>query len=998
MRDEEKVMFVKLSCACEQLLKSPTKVNAADLNRIIKSLHMSSLKEHQIRILLTLLKVISSEGISPDIILSAVSTLGEVLMKIPTVPDFLILRHLIQNLIQLLFDPQNSKLIFNIPEELHLCALNSMCLLLTNLTSSQKEQFYCPKAAPFLGVLVCLCLEEAGKQQFRKIKVSAIECLMACAQVLKNPPEDDDENTQAGDIFMNFVPGVVKGLKQVICADEKQGHEVTVVALRAWGRLIAQVMDVPLGSQMIGGEEEKPKSLSSASNLAEVQQVISDNKRNAAFFKLADQMLQANVEAVCSAQNHSHHKVRLELIASAKLILVKCSKNLPNCVVPLLEVLVALSEDTVSEVSHAASAALEDVSRVFGDEMDLTEILEGNLYRVAEQLPSIFTKKDERRQLAGLGLLVGYLRLLSHKLQDALLLHCKLVLDSLMFVCTFETGHIVLLEDLSIKDDATPIQNRPWLQHKHFIGRDGGVLLRKACGILAQEAELVVPQLLAVMVDKPAVQKEAVHLINLTLRYLTEFSKAKLVAESFADPAVWAVPLSPEGDTTVAQARSNVVLACLLCEGLAAAATSSGRKVRELLSVVLYPVLERAGSGIELVSLAGRLALSAVASCLGHPSTAALVCCEAEYFTHYVTVKLRRPKDNPGALLVLCAILKHGSKDILPSVELVVGDVLTRCQDNRVIPRYMDVFLALISNIRRFFPPEEVQNSAKKVELELHHESPVVEQLLLVEKLSRASVTDAEEANEDAQKMTETEEKEKIVPIHIRLIEAVLQRCFHMLPSKDKDIQILALRAMKRGLPILEPYEDQLLPLVHKLWSPLLQRFSPNQDVVVLRLSFELLCIVASCSKNFIRHRCLEQVLPSICQFVRKQATVTSRHRETMLSQSMKLQKVALDRLAPLARDLDLQEEEIHTILEACSPYLSSEQPVVLQESCVELFKQISRINSDAVWLRLNILWNEGRELKSVSHACPNIRLPLLAANAGRYKANVQLLLQHITC
>lgn len=77
----------------------------------------------------------------------------------------------------------------------------------------------------------------------------------------------------------------------------------------------------------------------------------------------------------------------------------------------------------------------------------------------------------------------------------------------------------------------------------------------------------------------------------------------------------------------------------------------------------------------------------------------------------------------------------------------------------------------------------------------------------------------------------------------------------------------------------MAPHEDQLLPLVHKIWSPLVQRFTLGQDVVILRLSFELLCVLASTSKSFIRHRCLEQVLPSICLFVKKQASVTQKQR-----------------------------------------------------------------------------------------------------------------------
>jgi len=58
----------------------------------------------------------------------------------------------------------------DVPEELHLKSLQIMCNLLKNTTSAQQEKLYSVNAAPFLGVLVCLCLAEAETQQFKKIK------------------------------------------------------------------------------------------------------------------------------------------------------------------------------------------------------------------------------------------------------------------------------------------------------------------------------------------------------------------------------------------------------------------------------------------------------------------------------------------------------------------------------------------------------------------------------------------------------------------------------------------------------------------------------------------------------------------------------------------------------------------------------------------------------------------------------------------------------------
>lgn len=58
----------------------------------------------------------------------------------------------------------------NIPEELHITSLRIMCMLLKHLTNAQLDKMYSVQVAPFLGVLVCVCLEEADKSQVRKIK------------------------------------------------------------------------------------------------------------------------------------------------------------------------------------------------------------------------------------------------------------------------------------------------------------------------------------------------------------------------------------------------------------------------------------------------------------------------------------------------------------------------------------------------------------------------------------------------------------------------------------------------------------------------------------------------------------------------------------------------------------------------------------------------------------------------------------------------------------
>lgn len=61
------------------------------------------------------------------------------------------------------------------------------------------------------------------------------------------------------------------------------------------------------------------------------------------------------------------------------------------------------------------------------------------------------------------------------------------------------------------------------------------------------------------------------------------------------------------------------------------------------------------------------------------------------------------------------------------------------------------------------------------------------------------------------------------------------------------------------SLLILCDEENQLLPVVHKIWSPLVNRFKyDNKDSLILRRCFELLCIMAVTARDFITGRTLK--------------------------------------------------------------------------------------------------------------------------------------------
>jgi hypothetical protein len=98
----------------------------------------------------------------------------------------------------------------------------------------------------------------------------------------------------------------------------------------------------------------------------------------------------------------------------------------------------------------------------------------------------------------------------------------------------------------------------------------------------------------------------------------------------------------------------------------------------------------------------------------------------------------------------------------------------------------------------------------------------------------------------------------KELPLYVEMVVSVLNRCVHFLPSKKREQKLLVLAIVQEGLLILEMWENELLPIVHAVWSPFVSRFAETSDHLVINRSFSLLCTLAQTAKDFIRSRTLK--------------------------------------------------------------------------------------------------------------------------------------------
>lgn len=212
--------------------------------------------------------------------------------------------------------------------------------------------------------------------------------------------------------------------------------------------------------------------------------------------------------------------------------------------------------------------------------------------------------------------------------------------------------------------------------------------------------------------------------------------------------------------------------------------------------------------------------------------------------------------------------------------------------------------------------------------------------------------------------------KKPDVPLHIKLIVAILNRSLNFLPSKDRTRKLLVLEILSNGLEIIRDWENELLPIVHKIWSPFVDRFKEFDDPVVINYSFLLLVTLARLSKDFLRSRTAKykifdcfffhgfsfdkiyfsfrEVLPSILTVLNsfsKESYLKDKGSAYRYSQKYKLQLIILDKLAMVVIDLDLLDDDLRKTMDSVFKYLSDKQPVTLQVSITLADKKVGSLS-----------------------------------------------------
>ncbi|XP_067856725.1 TELO2-interacting protein 1 homolog [Heptranchias perlo] len=1076
--DTPKEAFGALRPICVRITKEQTVNNVQSLQSQLQKVGDAALQELQEYVLFPLRFALRTPGLKQDRFVQSVVECINFIISRTCVQNQQLLHDLFSDLSLCLSSPGNHGKLAITSEELKMAVVQGLTALLHSAYGDIVLSLYQPEMLPTQGFVISLLLAIAEHEKSRQLQILALKCLLVLILQCDCPDThcsfDNNDLVHVGDSFASFLPGITLGMTRVISGDVKQGHLVTTYAIKVWYKVVSLVM---ADDQLSKNHHDKKMFCAEQGKLAEL--VIC---RKPEWMKSTASKLDVLLQKLCSCTaGNSHWKVRLELVELVHHLLSKCNKSLKQSIGQLLEVLVGLVGDERPEVQTRCSQVLRNVSEqcVVCENKAFTDVLSENLHALTTALPRLMRTLDDQSKLTSLGLLLGYLKLLGHKVSVVLnsTVHLGRLSKALMQILEMDVTDVRIVEERRLTSEAEALQHptpslpgsdhlrkwgKPAMQRKYFrYFNDERVfaLLQQICRVLGYYGSLylLVDHFMELYQESVVYRKQAALVINELLLggagldvdvlheretpVSTDDFKATVtsIIEEYTSTTNWHLVTSIESEyetgvntnqpkfqgftrgshssylyssqsLTVHTMNSNIWQICIQLEGIGHFACVLNKEFRLLLMTSLYPVIEKVGDETLLVSQTATRTLVDLCQACGYDSLQELINQNSDYLVNTISLNLRRLSQHPHTPRVISVMFSYSDASLLPLVDDVVQDVLLSL-DHYYDERAQLIFTvlhSLMTALAHWFPPEDPVQKTEKPQDKACRSGITAEEIqcFFQEYRKQKHLAEGDVEDFDLDK-TECEipdqlesdiscdhpDMKKELPAHIQISKDVMERCIHLLPDKSIKLRLKVLDVLELCVTVLQSHVNELLPMVHRVWGPLVQRLTNDDPLVVLR-AFKVLCKLGDTCGEFLRSRVSKDILPKVTRSLVNQAPVSGKagpiYSHTL---SYKLQLAVLQGLGTFCEKLDLGETDLDMVASTCLPYLSSRQPLKLQEAACSVFYHLTEVDPDAIWLILNELYCPDA-YKPPHSSLPPFQLTGMGKQRNEFTDNVLRLLQ----
>eukprot|EP00062_Callorhinchus_milii_P002858 gi/632939507/ref/XP_007910321.1/ PREDICTED: TELO2-interacting protein 1 homolog [Callorhinchus milii] len=1040
--DKPKEAFIALRPICVLITKEQTVENIQCLQSQLQNIGNGALQELQEYVLFPMRFSLKTPGRKQERFVQSVVECISFIISRTRVKKQQLFHELFSEISLCLSNPGNHGKLANVSEELKMSVVQGLDVLLHSAYGDVILCIYQVEMIPVLGLVISLLLEIAENEKLRQLQVNAMKCLLLLIGQCDCPDShfsfNIDDLVLVGDSFATFLPGISLAMSRIISGDVKQGHLVTIYAIKVWYKTVGLVMaDEHLvkdtcGKKMLSTEQSKLAKL-----------IVN---RTPEWVKSTGSKLDILLEKICNCTaSNMHWKTRLELIELVNHLLPRCNKSFKESIGRLLEVLVGLIGDERPEVQTRCSQVLRSVSEkcIMSENKAFADVLSENLHSLTTSLPRLMRTLDDQGKLSTLRLLLGYLKLLGYKINVVLnsTAHLRRLSKALLQILEMDVTDVRIVEERRVASEVEPLQSptelsnsncltkwiKPATQRKYFKYFNAEhifALLQQICRVLGYYGNLylLVDHFMELYQESVVYRKQAAFVINellfgaigidvevlseretsvsiddlkaIVTSIIEEYTSIEnwhLVTsmnsecetslktnqprlEDFASGSHSSYLCSTSQNLTVQDMNSNIWQICIQLEGIGYFAHVLKTEFRLLLMITLYPVLEKAGDETLFISQTAARTLVELCQACDYESLQELINQNSDYLVNTISLNLRRLTQHPHTPCVLSVMFSHSDASLLPLVGDVIQDVLFSLDQyyGERAELFFTVFHSLLAALAHWFGTKDSSQNREPRDKDSAaiakncSSSTTVEnmQCFFVEyqkqkRLAEGIVDEADLENTaceipEADNSDDCLDVKKELSAHVQITKDVMERCIHLLSDKSIKLRIKVLDVLELCVTVLQSNENELLPMVHRVWSPLVQRLTNDDPLVVLR-AFKVLCKIGDACGKFLTSRISKDVLPKLSKSLVNQAPVSAKagpiYSHTL---SYKLQFTVLQSLGTLCEKLDLAESDLDIVISTCLPYLSSRQPLKLQEAACSVFHHLIEVDPDAVWLALN--------------------------------------------
>lgn len=329
-----------------------------------------------------------------------------------------------------------------------------------------------------------------------------------------------------------------------------------------------------------------------------------------------------------------------------------------------------------------------------------------------------------------------------------------------------------------------------------------------------------------------------------------------------------------------------------------------GFNFKRYLHLILYSIISFLGSENEAIRISCNNTLIKIALSTGYESTKDLIKDNIDYIIDSAYKNISRQFYICTGITIIRVLIEFFPSDELLSI-LVLDSfhVLIKMINNfreSALCHAIKLFYAYIEAVYKFY---KIKQPKKPKELfrELNNSESYIEYFKALK------------SGFDFDTGYFKEKKEEKLPPQFKLVNDILDVISHYITSYSKTLSIWTLKTCEYGLKTLAAYENQRLPLVHKIWIPLMYHVRNKNFFIYPTISSMIESMVLH-SKEFVNHRISTEFLPCVLSHLSeceqlKISTISSKGTSHIVTR-ISFIKV----LKSMLESLDLKESDLYNI------------------------------------------------------------------------------------